>query len=80
MELMHLLFSSFYRSMLIFFLTPLFAAGAITEKEIDALEVLFIRTQFGLKGDVKNDDVFKIMNFFATSTSSAVAKMGTAIR
>jgi hypothetical protein len=80
LELMHLLFSAFYRSMLIFFMTPLYAAGAITEKEIDALEVLFLRSQFGLKGDVKNENISKVMNFFATPTSKAIAKMGSAIR
>ena len=66
--------------MLIFFMTPLYAAGAITDKEIDSLEVLFIRAQFGLKGDVKNVNIAKVMNFFTTPTSQVIAKMGTAIR
>ena len=43
LELMHLLFSSLYRFMLIFFFTLLYAAGAITEKEIDSIENEFIR-------------------------------------
>lgn len=43
LELMHLLFSSLYRFMLIFFFTLLYVAGAITEKEIDSIENEFIR-------------------------------------
>ena len=31
LTLMHILFSAFYRSMIIYFMTPLHAAGAITE-------------------------------------------------
>ena len=77
---MHLLFSAFYRSMLIFFLTLLYAVGAITEKKIDSLEVVFISNQFGLKGDVKNESVQKVMNFFSTSTATSITKMGSAIR
>ena len=44
------------------------------------MELQFIRNQFGLKGDVKNVDIAKIMSFYTTSTASLVAKMGTAIR
>jgi hypothetical protein len=54
LELMYLLFSAFYRSLIIFFLTPLYSVGAITEKESDSIEVDFLRHQFGLRGDVKN--------------------------
>lgn len=43
LELMHLLFSSLYRFMLIFFFTLLYAAGGITEKENDSIESEFIR-------------------------------------
>lgn len=54
LELMYLLFSAFYRTLIIFFFTPLYSAGAITEKEIDSIDVDFLRHQFGSKGDVKN--------------------------
>ena len=37
------LFSAFYRSMMIYFLTPLYAAGAMTEKEVEDIETQFIR-------------------------------------
>jgi len=33
-----ILFSAFYRSLLIYYLVPLFAAGAITENEVAAFE------------------------------------------
>jgi hypothetical protein len=79
-DLMAVLFAAFYRSMMIYFLTPLYAAGAMTEKEVEQMELQFIRNQFGLKGDVKNVDIAKIMSFYTTSTASLVAKMGTAIR
>jgi hypothetical protein len=35
---MKILFSAFYRSLLIYFMVPLFAPGAITENEIASLE------------------------------------------
>ena len=57
--LMHILFSAFYRSLMIYFFTPIFAAGAITEEEISKFEALLIREQFGLKGDFKSEDINK---------------------
>ena len=54
---MHLIFSAFYRSLLVYFMTPLYAARAITESEIASLETQLIRDKFGLKGDVKNEDI-----------------------
>lgn len=38
-------------------MVPLFAGGAITEAEVAKFEMLLIREQFGLKGDVKNTDI-----------------------
>lgn len=42
-SLMHVIFQAFYRLLLIYFMVPLFAAGAITEKEIQMYEAQLIR-------------------------------------
>ena len=38
-DLMSCLFAAFYRSMMIYFLTPLYTAVAITEKEVESMEI-----------------------------------------
>ena len=40
---MLIIFSAFYCSLLIYFIVPLFAAEAITEQEVAALETQLIR-------------------------------------
>jgi hypothetical protein len=52
-----IIFGAYYRSLMIYFLTPLFAAGAITGKEIDNIEANFKRSQYGLKGDIKSQSI-----------------------
>lgn len=54
---MQVIFSDFYRSLLIYFMFPLSAAGFISETEIMMLEAQLIREQFGLKGDVRSEDI-----------------------
>ena len=61
--LMLILFSAFYRSMIIYFMTRLHAAGAITEEENTKFETLLIREQLGLVGDIKSDVINKVMFF-----------------
>lgn len=53
LQLTQIIFSAFYRSLLIFFMTPLYAAGAVTEAEINTLEEQIIRKQLGLQGAPK---------------------------
>jgi hypothetical protein len=49
-----IILSSFYRSLMVYFLTPLAAAGGITEKEIENIEAHMKKCQYGLKGDISN--------------------------
>jgi len=39
---------------MVYFLTPLAAAGGITEKEIENIEAHMKKCQYGLKGDISN--------------------------
>ena len=43
LDLVRLIFSAFYRSMLIYYLTPVYAAAAINEEDINKLETQIIR-------------------------------------
>ena len=61
-------------------MVPLYAAGAITEKEVTAFETKLISEQFGLIGDVKNVDIAKVMDLFTRSKASVVSKMGSTLR
>ena len=65
---------------MIYFLTPLYAAGAITEAEIDKLEAQLIRKQLGLEGDVKNENIMLMMNFYSRTTASIISENGTVLR
>jgi len=57
MDLVRILFSAFYRSLLIYYLTPVYAAGAINEDDIQRMETKILREQFNLKSDVTNADI-----------------------
>ena len=61
-------------------MVPLYAAGAITEKEVAAFETKLISEQFGLICDVKNVDIAKVMDLFIRSTATVVSKMGSTLR
>ena len=39
-----------------------------------------IRNQLGLHGDVKNENLLKIMSFYARTTGSIISKNDTALR
>ena len=38
LDVASLIYSSYYRSMMIYYMTPLYAAGAVTEKELFDME------------------------------------------
>ena len=77
---MYTFFSALYKSLLIYFMTPLFAAGAITEDEIHKFETLLIREQFGLKWEIKSEDIDKLMTLYIEKTASLVATLGSKLR
>lgn len=75
-----IIFSAYYRSLMIYFLTPLFAAGAITGKEIEKIEAHTKRSQYGLKGDIKSESIQKVLAFHAEPTSKLISKIGFRLR
>jgi hypothetical protein len=54
---MYLIFSAYVRSLLVVYLTLLFAARVITEREISNLEADIKKNLFGLKGDFRSIDI-----------------------
>jgi hypothetical protein len=74
MDLARIIFSAFYRSLLIYYLTPLYASGAMTEEDIQKLETQILREQHGLKSDVTNATIQKVWSFFTVTTASIIAK------
>lgn len=66
--------------MLIYYLTPMYAAAAINEEDINKLETQIIKEQFGLRGDVTNETVQKVMSFYSISTASVISKHGSELR
>ena len=56
-DLVRVIFSAFYRSLLIYYLAPIYAVGAMTEEEIDKLKTQSTREQYSLKGDVTNQAI-----------------------
>ena len=55
---------------MIYYLNPLYKAGAITDKDIDSFESDLIKEQFGLDGDNSNQKIFFMMSFYKKSTAS----------
>jgi hypothetical protein len=49
------IFSAYHRSLMLYFLTPLYAAGAITQKEICNIEANLKKSIYGLKGDLSHE-------------------------
>ncbi len=75
-----LIVNAYYRSLLTYFMVPLYAAGAITEQEINNLESNILRSQFGWKGDISNNSLQKIVAFNTTTIGAIVAKIGSKLR
>jgi hypothetical protein len=80
LQLTQIIFSAFYRYLLIYFMNLLYTAGAVTEAEINKLEAQITRKQLGLQGDVKNDNILKIMSFYARSTCSIISEDDSTLR
>jgi hypothetical protein len=45
-----MIMSAFYRSLMVYFMVPLHAAGIVTVKELNLMEANIQRKNFGLKG------------------------------
>lgn len=68
-----MIFSAFYRSLLIYYFTPIFAAGAITKIEIDNMEAHL--KQNLLPNDIKSEILNSILDHYATPTSTVIARI-----
>ena len=66
--------------MIIYFMRPLHAAGAITEDEITKFETLLVREKFGLKGDIKSEEINKVTTFYIETTASVMIRLGSKLR
>lgn len=75
-----LIFSAYHRSLMIYFLTPLSAAGAITKKELHDMEAFLKKQMYGLEGDITNDLVQKVLSFHKDPTATVIGKIGTRLR
>ena len=80
MDTVGIIYSAYYRSLLIYFLTPLFAAGAITEYEIDKMEAHIKKSQYGLKGDITSNSIQKVLSFHTQTTAKLISKLGFSLR
>ena len=58
---------------MIYYLTPIYAAGAISKKEIENIEANFKRKLNLLPKDLKNVVINSVFDHFATPTSSVIA-------
>jgi hypothetical protein len=77
LDLTRIILSAFDRSILIYYLTPIYAAAAINEEDINKLETQIIKEQFGLRGDETNEKIQKVMSFYSISTASVISKHGS---
>ena len=75
-----LIFSAYHRSLMIYFLTPLSAAGAITKKEINSIEAHLKKQMYGLRGDLTHELVQKILSFHKDPTATVIGKIGARLR
>ena len=62
------------------YLSPLYAVGAITDKQIDCLEANLIKEEFGLNGDNSNQNILLIVSFYTKSTASVICANGLVLR
>ena len=65
---------------MIYYLTPLSAAGSITEKEIEGIEANMKKAYYGIKGDISNETIQKVLSFHTAPTARLIAKIGDKLR
>lgn len=65
---------------MIYFFTPIHAAGATREDEIVKFKVTMQWEIFALKRDVKTEDVAKVLAFYSVPWATVIAKRGSNLR
>lgn len=79
-EAMALIFCCYFRSLMIYHMTPLYAAGAVTEKELFMMETDMKKKGFGLPGDVTAEAISKLCTPQIIPTPKLIAQLGTKLR
>ena len=74
-----LLFGAFYRSCLIFYLTPLRASGIVTPAEVSSIEAGLLKKHFLIPNDVKNKVVMNVCNNFKVQASEVIETLAKRI-
>lgn len=74
-SLKNLIFGSFFKSLIIYFMTPLYAAGAINRQEIVMYEASLKRKNLLLPNDITSTAVQSLNDFFKNSTDSIIQKL-----
>jgi hypothetical protein len=79
-QLNKLIYAAFYRSLLVYYMTPIYAAGLIKKHEIDNLEAELLRKQNLMPNDVRSTVINNLLGHFTTPTSSVIAIKGSQLR
>jgi hypothetical protein len=66
--------------LLIYYATPLYAAGAIYTQEIENLDVNAKRKMFAVAGGVSNELIKKMFEFQKTPVFKIIKRLGTKLR
>ena len=67
--------SWYYRSLLIYYFTPLVAAGVMSKAECDRHEALILRKQNLLPNDIKSTVIKNVCDHFATPVGDVITRL-----
>jgi hypothetical protein len=76
-KLQKVIHGAFYKSLLIYFFTPLYAARIISRNEIEMFEASLIRKQLLLPNDIKSNVIGNISDMFVTPTDEIIHRLAT---
>ena len=79
-ELTQLIIAAYFRSLLVYYITPLYAAGAIGRDALLNMEANFVRKQLLIPPDIKNDSVRHVGSNFSTSIADCIQTQASRIR
>ena len=74
-SLKKLIFGSFFKGLIIYFMTPLYSAGAINRQEIVMYEASLKRKNHLLPNDITSAAVQTLSDFFINPTDSIIHKL-----
>lgn len=74
-SLKRIIFGAFFKSIIIYFLTPLYAAGAIDRNDILMHEAGLKRRNLLLPNDISSKVINNVNDFFVNSTDTIIHKL-----